>query len=195
MTDFLRKLFHTTLQAIASFLDKAGVHPNHLTILGLAGHLLPAWLIVEGHFIFGAISLLFFGLFDALDGSLARYQNKVTAFGAYLDSVCDRMAEGIIFLGLLFNFYQRGSQIGCLLVFMAAFGSILVSYSRARAEAVNIVPKIGVLTRVERYLLLIVALLLDKIEAGLMLIAIFSLVTVGQRVWYVYCRLPSKEES
>lgn len=189
VTSFIRKYTHNTLNSVAGFLDRLGIKPNLLTILGVFGHLLAAGLIGLGFFISGALILLFFGLFDALDGALARFQKKASDFGAFLDSVCDRFSEGIIFLGLFYFFASRYLILGCFLVLISALGVILVSYVRARAEAVGVVPTIGIMTRLERYFVLVIALLLDKIEIGLAVIAVLSLFTIGQRIWFVHRQL------
>lgn len=193
LTSFIRKLTHNILNSIVGFLDGLGVNPNLLTILGAAGHLLAAGLIGTGFFISGALILLFFGLFDALDGALARYQHKTSEFGAFLDSICDRFSEGFIFVGLFFYFSSRSSMLGSFLVIISVLGAVWVSYARARAESVGVVPTIGIMTRLERYIVLVITLLLDKIEIGLAIIAVLSLFTIGQRIWYVHRRLELKK--
>jgi CDP-diacylglycerol--glycerol-3-phosphate 3-phosphatidyltransferase len=189
LTSLIRKYTHDFLNSIASFLDRLGIHPNFLTILGVAGHLLAAGLIGLGFFILGALLLILFGLFDALDGALARYQQNTSDFGAFLDSVCDRFSEGIIFVGLFYFFASRSLILESFLVIISILGALLVSYVRARAEAVGVVPTIGIMTRLERYIVLVVALLLDKIEIGLVVIALLSIFTIGQRIWFVHRQL------
>jgi CDP-diacylglycerol--glycerol-3-phosphate 3-phosphatidyltransferase len=189
LTSLIRKYTHDFLNSIASFLDRLGIHPNFLTILGVAGHLLAAGLIGLGFFILGALLLILFGLFDALDGALARYQQNTSDFGAFLDSVCDRFSEGIIFVGLFYFFASRSLILESFLVIISILGALLVSYVRARAEAVGVVPTIGIMTRLERYIVLVVALLLDKIEIGLVVIAVLSIFTIGQRIWFVHRQL------
>jgi phosphatidylglycerophosphate synthase len=193
LTSFIRKLTHNILNSIVGFLDGLGVNPNLLTILGAAGHLLAAALIGTGYIISGALILLFFGLFDALDGALARYQKKSSEFGAFLDSICDRFSEGFIFLGLFFYFASRSSMLGTFLVVITVLSAVWVSYARARAESVGVVPTIGIMTRLERYIVLVIALLIDKIEIGLAVIAVLSLFTVGQRIWFVHRELELKK--
>lgn len=193
LTSIIRKHAHNILNSIAGFLDSLGVKPNLLTILGVAGHLLVGGLIGLGFIIPGALILIFFGLFDALDGALARFQQKTSDFGAFLDSVCDRFSEGFIFTGLFFYFANRESILGSFLVLISGLGAVWVSYSRARAESVGVVPTIGIMTRLERYIVLVIALLLDKIEIGLTVIAVLSLFTIGQRIWFVYRQLELKK--
>jgi phosphatidylglycerophosphate synthase len=193
LTSFIRKLTHNILNSIVGFLDGLGLNPNLLTILGAAGHLLAAGLIGTGYIISGALILLFFGLFDALDGALARYQKKSSEFGAFLDSICDRFSEGFIFLGLFFYFASRSSMLGTFLVVITLLSAVWVSYARARAESVGVVPTIGIMTRLERYIVLVISLLIDKIEMGLAVIAVLSLFTVGQRIWFVHRELALKK--
>jgi len=98
-------------------------------------------------------------LLDALDGGLARYTNRVTPFGAFLDSSLDRYAEAALYGGLLWWYIQQGAHIEAMLVYAAIVGSIMVSYTRARAEGLGVECKVGLLTRFERIALLVLALL------------------------------------
>lgn len=193
MTPFLRRISSGVVNTIARWLDRIGIHPNTLTLIGFMGHFAAAWLIAKGNLVWGAVVLIFFGLFDTLDGALARIQDNVTQFGAFLDSMCDRFSEAAIFLGIFYHFDSLDSSIGCLLTLLAMVGSILVSYSRARAEAVGVFPKLGVMTRVERYIVLALTLLLNRLLIGLAVIAIFGLFTIGQRIWFVYHQLGSRD--
>ncbi|MBM3138263.1 MAG: CDP-alcohol phosphatidyltransferase family protein [Chloroflexi bacterium] len=189
LTSLIREVTRDGLNIIASFLDRLGVNPNLLTILGVIGHLFAAGLIGRGFFFSGALILFIFGLFDALDGALARYQQKTSDFGAFLDSVCDRFSEGFIFLGLLYFFASHSLILGTILVFISGLGALFVSYTRARAESVGVVPTVGIMTRLERYIVLVIALLIDKIVIGLVIIAVLSVITIGQRIWFVYKKL------
>lgn len=193
MTPFLRRISSGVVNTIARWLDRIGIHPNTLTLIGFMGHFAAAWLVAKGNLVWGAVVLIFFGLFDTLDGALARIQDNVTQFGAFLDSMCDRFSEAAIFLGIFYHFDSLDSSIGCLLTLLAMVGSILVSYSRARAEAVGVFPKLGVMTRVERYIVLALTLLLNRLLIGLAAIAIFGLFTIGQRIWFVYHQLGSRD--
>jgi len=193
LTSFLRRISSGVVNTIARWLDRIGIHPNTLTLIGFMGHFAAAWLIAKGNLVWGAVVLIFFGLFDTLDGALARIQDNVTQFGAFLDSMCDRFSEAAIFLGIFYHFDSLDSSIGCLFTLLAMVGSILVSYSRARAEAVGVFPKLGVMTRVERYIVLALTLLLNRLLIGLAAIAIFGLFTIGQRIWFVYHQLGSRD--
>jgi CDP-diacylglycerol--glycerol-3-phosphate 3-phosphatidyltransferase len=193
LTSFLRKISSGALNTMAVWLDRIGIQPNTLTVVGFLGHFAAAWFIAMGRLILGAVVLIFFGLFDALDGALARFQEKVSQFGAFLDSICDRFSEAVIFLGIFYFFCTQNSFSGCFMAFLAFISSVLVSYTRARAEAVGVLPKLGIMTRVERYIVLALALLFDQTIVGLALIAALGFFTVGQRIWFVNRQLETRD--
>jgi len=185
LTDFLRKVFGKLLNSIASFLNSKGISPDIITILGVLGNFLAAWFIANGKLFTGGLMVLGFGLFDAIDGSMARLQGGETKFGAFLDSVLDRYSELAIFFGILIFSLRSSNPVNCFLVFLATAGSILVSYIRARAQSLGIDTKIGILTRVERYLVIVPSLLFSRPDVGLWIIAIFGNITAFQRIWHV----------
>lgn len=193
MTDFLRKVFGKLLNSIAAFLYSIGFSPNLITILGLLGNILAAWFIANGNLFTGGLLVLVFGLFDAIDGSMARLKGGETRFGAFLDSVLDRYTELAIFFGILIYSLRDSNSVNCVLVFLAAGGSVLVSYIRARAQSLGIDTKIGILTRVERYLVIVPSLLFSRPEVGLWIIAIFGNITAFQRIWHVRQQLKQGE--
>ena len=131
-----------------------------VTIIGLIGNFGAAVLIASGHITWGGILVLFMAPIDALDGTMARLREEPTRFGGFVDSVTDRYSELLTLGGLLYYFSATSSNLGVVLSFLAAAGSIMVSYTRARAEALNYDAKIGLLTRVERYFVLIPGLIL-----------------------------------
>jgi CDP-diacylglycerol--glycerol-3-phosphate 3-phosphatidyltransferase len=133
------------------------------------------------------------GFFDMLDGALARRINRVTHFGALLDSTLDRLAEGGLLLAILFLFAQEGSTIGVLLAGGVLIASLLVSYIRARAEALGLECTVGLFTRPERVIVLALGLLLGGLEIALSIIAALSLLTVGQRLVYVWHQVKDKK--
>jgi CDP-diacylglycerol--glycerol-3-phosphate 3-phosphatidyltransferase len=128
-----------------------------------------------------------------LDGALARRTNRVTHFGALLDSTLDRLAEGGLLLAILFLFAQEGSTIGVLLAGGVLIASLLVSYIRARAEALGLECTVGLFTRPERVIVLALGLLLGGLEIALSIIAALSLLTVGQRLVYVWHQVKDKK--
>jgi CDP-diacylglycerol--glycerol-3-phosphate 3-phosphatidyltransferase len=184
-TDFLRVRFKGILDPIGSFLNRIGLKPNMVTIFGLIGNFAAAYLLARGYISWGGILVLVMAPVDALDGTMARLRDEPTRFGGFVDSVTDRYSELLIFGGLLYYFSQQPSSIGVILSFLAAAGSIMVSYTRARAEALNYDAKIGILTRVERYFVLIPGLIFNIPIIALWILVIFTNFTAFQRIWYV----------
>ena len=182
LTDILREQFKGVLDAAAGFLLKIGLTPNVLTIVGLVGHFAAAFLLARGRITLAGVVLLLLAPADALDGSMARLQGSIKPFGAFLDSVTDRYAELVIFGGLLLYFIPQGDMLACVLVYLAMMGSLMVSYSRARAEAVGIEAKNGIMTRIERYLVLIPSLLFHFPVVGVGIIAVLANITAVQRI-------------
>ncbi len=170
------------IEPIAGFFHRLGVHPNTMTLFGLAGTTLAGVLLGMGHIRWGGLLLLFMGPVDALDGAMARLRGEPTAWGAFVDSVSDRYAELVVFGGLLFYFLSRGEPLGVILAYLAAAGSVLVSYVKARADAGQLNANVGILTRFERLLVLIPSLILNVPLYGVGIIAVFANVTALQRI-------------
>ncbi|KUK69808.1 MAG: Putative phosphatidylinositol synthase [Anaerolineae bacterium 49_20] len=190
-TDFLRRLFKDVLDSIAAFLNKLGVKPNMVTAAGLIGNLIAAFFIAYGKLTWGGLIAMLVGPLDALDGTMARMRNESGRYGAFVDSVTDRYSEIALYGGLLVYFNKTGTWQDALLVFFAAVGSIMVSYTRARAEALNYSAKIGLLTRVERYIVLIPGIIFGFPRISLWILAILTHVTAIQR--FLYVRKQAKE--
>ncbi|MDQ3007582.1 MAG: CDP-alcohol phosphatidyltransferase family protein [Chloroflexota bacterium] len=184
-SDYLRLSFKWVIDPIAGFLNGLGLTPNMMTILGLIGNTIGALYLARGEMLTGAILVLIMTPIDALDGTMARLRGEAGDFGAFVDSVSDRYSELIIYGGLLYHFLTLGEPIGGLLVFGAAAGSVLVSYVKARAEGLGYEAKVGMLTRVERYLVLAPALVFNQLYLGLAIIAVFANITALQRIWHV----------
>ena len=182
-TDQMRLRFKGLLDGIGRLLNRIGLMPNTMTILGLIGNTIGAILVARGDMLWGGLLILAMGPVDALDGTMARLRGEPSEFGAFVDSVTDRYSELIIFGGLLFFYSQQGNWQGALLAFAAAGGSVLVSYVRARAQALGYDTKVGILTRMERYLVLAPSLVLNIPMIGLWIIAIFANITALQRIW------------
>ena len=142
------------LSAVASKMVALGITANMVTLLGFAINLIAAFSVATGRLVIGGILILFGGSFDMIDGAVARAQTNLRASGALLDSVIDRYSEGFLFLGVLIYFYSLESLMGIILAFGTWFGSILVSYVRARAEGLQITCKVGLMQRPERIVLL-----------------------------------------
>ena len=184
-TDLLRRIFKNLLNRIAGYFNKIGVKPNFVTIAGLVGNLIAGVFIAQGMLLWGGLIALIAGPFDALDGAIARLRGEDGHYGAFVDSVTDRYSEIALYGGLLVYFNQTGNWGDALLVFFSAIGSILVSYTRARAEALGYSAKIGLLTRVERYLILIPGIIIGYPRIALWILAILTNFTALQRILYV----------
>ena len=184
-TDYLRLWFKWVLDPLGSFFNRLGLTPNMMTMLGLLGNAVGAYFLARGQMLTGGLFVLLMTPIDALDGTMARLRGESSNFGAFVDSVSDRYAELIIYGGLLYHFLNLGEPLGGLLVFGAAAGSVLVSYVKARAESLGYEAKIGLLTRVERYLVLAPALVFNQLYIGLWIIAILANITALQRIAHV----------
>src|SRR5687767_12733815 len=134
----------------AQIFVKTPITPNMLTLFGLVLNIGVAALLASGHLVAGGIMVIVAGLFDMLDGALARITNRMSDFGAFLDSVVDRYSEAVVFLGLLIYYYsQPGNQglTSLVLIYAILFGSMMISYARARAGALNIQNEVGLMAR------------------------------------------------
>ena len=123
---------------------------------------------------------------DAIDGAMARLRGKPSRFGAFFDSVIDRYDELILLGGLIFYFYQQSQFTAVLLTYLATVGSALVSYTRARAEGLGLDAKVGILTRIERSIILIIGLLIDRPIISVGIIAVLANITAIQRIVSVW---------
>jgi CDP-diacylglycerol---glycerol-3-phosphate 3-phosphatidyltransferase len=182
LTDFLRVRMKGITDPIGHFLNRLGISPNTMTILGLAGNTVGAYFLSQGNMTIGGIVILAMGPVDALDGTMARLRGEPSSFGAFVDSITDRYSELVIFGGLLFYYLQQGNTLAAVLVYLAAAGSVLVSYVRARAQSLGYDTKIGILTRLERYLVLAPALILNLPLVALWIIAVLGNITAFQRI-------------
>ncbi len=182
----MRRRFKGVLDAFGGFFLRLGIHPNAMTLTGVVGNAVAACLLAQGHIVLGGLVVLAMGACDALDGTMARLRGSSTAWGAFLDSVADRYSELLLYGGLAYYYSQQGRQDALLLTYAAAAGSVLVSYTRARGEALGWQLKIGVLTRFERYLVLAPSLVLDVPLVGVALIALGANLTALQRIWAAY---------
>lgn len=192
-TDQLRKRFKGVLDLIGAFLNRLGLMPNTMTILGLIGNTIGAYFLARGQMTIGGLLILAMGPVDALDGTMARLRGEAGEFGAFVDSVTDRYSELIIFAGLIFYYVEQQNWVLVLLTYAAAGGSVLVSYIRARAQSLGSDTKVGFLTRVERYLVLAPALVLNLPWVAVIIIAVFANVTALQRIWDVRSKFHGKK--
>ena len=150
----LKPRLEMILSVVANKMVAIGITANMVTLFGLVVNLIATFYFATGRLVTGGILILFGGSFDMIDGAVARAQRDPRASGALLDSVIDRYSEGFLFLGALIYFYSLESLLGIVLAFSAWFGSILVSYVRARAEGLQVTCKVGLMQRPERIILL-----------------------------------------
>jgi len=182
---YLRKVFKVVIDPIAAGLLKIGITPNTVTGLGFILSALAAFFISRGNLTTGGLILLIAGPLDVVDGSMARLMGPSTPYGSLIDSTTDRYSELVVLGGLLFYFVAQQNSLAILLVFLAASGSILVSYVKARAEALGFNCKVGLLTRVERLIIMIGCLIFQIPMVALWIIAILANITAVQRLLFV----------
>ena len=177
--------------APALVLGRIGFTPNALTVLGSVLTGCVGLLVAQGWFLAAGLALWLFSLTDTLDGALARATGRVSVFGAFLDSVCDRYAEAGVFLGLVWWYQSMGDTLGLALAYLSIIGSLMVSYARARAEGVGFqAAEVGWFQRPERIVLLGVGFLLASVLPAALLavlgaLAVLTTLTVLQRVRHV----------
>ena len=173
------------LRPLVRLLSALRVRPDTLTVLGWALSLCSAVLFGLGHVRVAGVVMLVAGLFDSLDGAVARESNRMSAFGAFLDSTLDRISEAAIFVGIVFFYAADGLPYGALLAGVAMTFSLLTSYARARAEGLGIECEVGLLERAGRVVILSISSMAGLLTAGLCLVAAGALVTTAQRILHV----------
>ncbi|MGC9400466.1 MAG: CDP-alcohol phosphatidyltransferase family protein [Anaerolineae bacterium] len=186
LTDWLRSRTAFLTTPVAQQLADWDVHPNAVTLTGGALVMGAAAVLALGHVTWGGILSLLTSSLDAVDGRLAAVSGRRSRFGAFLDSTVDRLSDGALFFGLLLHLLSVDAAVESALAFLALLGSLMVSYTRARAEGVGYECKVGWLTRVPRIVLLGVGLMVGLIRPTLVLLTVLSWFTVLQRVLHVY---------
>jgi len=172
------------LGLIVRVLSRFHVNPNILTFAGVVISLWAAWNFGFGRFVTGALIVILAGLFDMLDGEVARVSRSVTRFGAFYDSVIDRYSDIILLQGLMV-WYAREQRLGyVVLVGVVFMGAIMTSYSRARAESLIPSCKVGFMERPERIVLIIIGGLTNRMEAVLWILAVLGNWTVINRIYF-----------
>lgn len=185
-TDWARVQASVITMPIARAVGRLGVHPNTLTIIGLLLQVGVAVVFGLGYVKLGGWLLLIVAPMDALDGALARALGKQSRFGAFLDSTLDRIADAVLILGLTAHYLHQEIYIMVALLLISLVAVIMVSYTRARAEALGFPCKVGLLTRMERILLIAVLSALGLHVLMAWALAVLSTFTVVQRILYVY---------
>jgi CDP-diacylglycerol---glycerol-3-phosphate 3-phosphatidyltransferase len=185
---------------VRSRLIESRLTPNSISLTGLALNLLAAVLVWEELFFLGGLAFIVGSIMDTLDGRYSRMSGKGTPFGAFLDSTLDRIEEGIVLTAVAAYFARHGNQTAAAAVVVAVLASLMVSYTRARAEALGVACKVGIATRPVRVVILSIGLLFAKgaslgsfelLEPAVYVLAALSVVTVIQRIWHVRGELSS----
>ena len=180
----LQNRFFSLLTPLVNALTKWGIHPNSLTLAGLVITCMAAAALFKGHLRTGGALILLGGLCDSLDGSLARATGKANRSGALLDSVIDRYSEFVMFLGIAAYFITMKNYFILVVTFVALCGSIMVSYTRARAESLGFESKAGMMQRAERIVFLGAGALFHPalFKLSICLVAILANITALQRL-------------
>jgi CDP-diacylglycerol--glycerol-3-phosphate 3-phosphatidyltransferase len=177
--------------------------PNAISIAGLIGNLVAAGLVTQRLFFLAGIAFVLGSVMDTLDGRYSRMSGKGSLFGAFLDSTLDRIEEGIVLAAVAGYFAATGDDFAAAMCVVAVLGSLMVSYTRARAEALGVECKVGLATRPVRVVILSIGLVFAKgaglgdfelLAPAVYLIAALTVVTTIQRVWHVRTQL-AKEAS
>jgi CDP-diacylglycerol--glycerol-3-phosphate 3-phosphatidyltransferase len=185
-TDWAREQTKVILDPIVHVLGRLGIHPNTITIVGFLLQVGVGVLFSQGYLVLGGWSLIVVGPVDALDGMLARAFGQKSLFGAFLDSTLDRLSDAALILGLATHYLRQGSYLEVALLVISLVAASMVSYVRARAEALGFPCKVGVLTRLERLLLISVLSAIGLPTVMIWALAVLSVFTMIQRILYVY---------
>ena len=168
--------------------------PNAISMVGLVGNLVSAVLVVEGAFVWAGLAFILGSVMDTLDGRYSRMSGKGTLFGAFLDSTLDRIEEGLVLTAIAWYFADSGDSIAAAACVYTVLGSVMVSYTRARAEALGVECKVGIATRPVRVVILAVGLMFAQglwlgdfslLAPAVYVMAVLTTITVFQRVWHV----------
>jgi len=185
-TRLIGLVFGWIIDRIVRWLALSRIHPNVLTFLGLVINIWAAFLFAEGKFRWAGAVVIGAGLFDMVDGRVARATDRVTRFGGFFDSVLDRYSDLALFMGLLVYYASINRFFYIVLTAIVMTGSVMVSYVRARAECTIPKCKVGFLERPERVVLIIIGALFDRMAPVLWVIAVLSNLTVIHRMIYTW---------
>ncbi len=178
--------------------------PNAISLVGLVGNLVAAFLVTQRLFFLAGVAFILGSVMDTLDGRYSRMSGKGTLFGAFLDSTLDRVEEGIVIAAVAGYFASRGEDFAAAICVVAVLGSLMVSYTRARAEALGVECKVGIATRPVRVVLLSIGLIFAKgagigdfelLAPAIYVVAGLTIFTVFQRVWHVRNELTRMDEA
>ena len=183
LTNLARAWGARIILPIAHLLTRLGLTPNTVTVLGFLLSAAVALVLATGRLTLAGLLLIATLAFDAVDGTMARTQGTTSRFGAFLDSTLDRWTELFLYGALVWHYLQIGQDLNVLLAVAAMSTSVMVSYTRARAEGVGLPCKEGIFTRFERMVVLIIGLLFGLTPWALGLIAVLAGITAVQRIF------------
>ena len=190
--DFLGDRLRRYFAPLTRVFERLHVTPNQITVVGAVLNLGAAVLVAWDELFIAGLVFVVASCFDLLDGALARLAQKVTPFGAFLDSTLDRASEGAILIAVAYLFARQGHPVDVAVVMVALLGSLLVSYTRARAEALGLQCKVGLMSRPERIVLISIGLFLDVLPYVIYILAALTTFTVIQRVVHTYRELRTR---
>lgn len=179
------KLPHILDKPLSAFAKRLNISPNLITISGSLLTLTAAFAIPR-NLVSGGFLILFSGLFDMLDGLVARVNNRVTRFGAFLDSVLDRYSDSFLLTGFAWYFLKNGSAEGCFLSIGTLAGSLIISYAKARAEALGQECNAGMIERPERVIIMAAGALTGFVMTMIWVLFVLTHITVAQRIYHVW---------
>jgi CDP-diacylglycerol---glycerol-3-phosphate 3-phosphatidyltransferase len=177
-----KEVFHPLAEPVARLLLRLHLRPNHLTVAGFGVSVLAAHAFANGRLRAGAILLALAGLFDFFDGALARAARQETPFGAFLDSVVDRYSDMVVLFGVMLFYHRAGDTAGTLLAMLALGGTVMVSYTKARAQSIGVQCETGLMERPERLLVLVSGAALNLLTLALTVLAVLTNLTAIQRL-------------
>jgi CDP-diacylglycerol--glycerol-3-phosphate 3-phosphatidyltransferase len=181
-------------EVVRNRLIESRLTPNTISMVGLVGNLAAAVLIWQGYYFLGGVAFILGSVMDTLDGRYARMSGKGTLYGAFVDSTLDRVEEGLVITAIAYRFALTGDELAAAMCVVVVLGSLMVSYARARAEALGVECKVGLATRPVRVVILSIGLVFAKgagiFDVDLLAPAIYAMaaltaLTVVQRVWHV----------
>ncbi len=182
------------IDRLADLLAPTGIHPNIITWAALAANLVAGIFFAKGEFAIAGGTIVLAGLCDLLDGPVARRQNRVSLFGAFLDSILDRYADLLLFLGLLVYYALVNRFLYAVLAGAAMAGAVMVSYAKARAESLVPTAEIGFWERPERLVVMILGALTNRMEVALWILAIGPNFTVVHRILHTWKQTKTQQE-
>lgn len=185
-TDWARTQAGVILMPIARVMARLGIHPNTVTLVGFLLQVGVGVVFGLGHLVLGGWLLLVVAPVDALDGALARALDQKSLFGAFLDSTFDRLSDAALILGITVHYLRQGEHLEVVLLLISLVAALMVSYTRARAEALGFPCRVGLLTRLERIVLIAALSAVGLPIVMIWALAVLSVFTVVQRILYVY---------